>query len=79
MDNEQFSVLWAIAVKDVLDWQEAAAFESKVAAKLAAWEQELLLPCMETATCRHHPENCPWCRLKYARLAVEEEMDANGK
>lgn len=58
-----------------MDYLFEAMFESRVAAKLASWEQDLSIPCMETAVCERHPQNCPWCRLKYTRLAVEEEMD----
>ena len=47
--NPQFN---RCPIKDS-DWQEAAIFEARVAAKLAKLD----------------------CVLKYARLAVEEEMD----
>ena len=66
------------------DWQDAAEFEARVAAKLAnpRW-----------AGCRHGDScieyggdkediwlwGCEWCRLKHARIEVEEEMDADSK
>lgn len=59
------------------DIEDAAEFEGRVAALLASWEQNLIIPCMETAVCERHPQDCPWCRLKYARLQVEEEMDVD--
>ena len=63
------------------DWQEAAEFESRVAATLADLYAELDFdygchdcpvwrPCSEFGH-----ENCKFIILKYARLAVEEEMD----
>lgn len=54
---------------------DALEFSERVAVKLASWEQNLIIPCMETAVCERHPQDCPSCRLKYARLQVEEEMD----
>ena len=83
MDNEQFSILWAIAVKDVLDWQEAADFEGRVAEKLAINDTSYL-PCHQ----KGHENQCPydnycptdkkktaWCKMKHACLQVEMEMD----
>ena len=54
---------------------EAAEFESKVAVMLASWET-LPVPCMNDTYCDKSSLVCPSCRLKYARLAIEEEMDA---
>ena len=63
----------------IAELQDALEFSERVAEMLAAWEQNLNIPCMETAMCERHPQDCPWCRIKYARLAVEEEMDAERK
>lgn len=63
------------------DWQEAAEFEARVAAKLAnphwavCWNSD---SCLEFDGSKDEPRwwwNCEWCRLKHARLQVEEEMD----
>lgn len=78
-----------LARKDavILELQEAAKFEARVAAKLA----NIHFGTEDCAYCSNHiPVNeycgecktassdkrCLACRLKYARLAVEEEMDA---
>ena len=61
---------------------EAAKFEARVAAKLAnpqwavCWNSD---SCLEFGGSKDEPRwvwNCEWCRLKHARLQVEEEMDA---
>ena len=57
-------------------WEDAAEFEARVAAKLAAWET-LPVPCMNDIFCNRSSLECASCRLKWARLTVEEEMDAN--
>lgn len=67
------------------DWKDAAEFEGRVAARLAT-DRGWWTPCIETHKCEetvHFPskfgiENwgkCDWCKLKWARLLVEEEMD----
>ena len=66
-----------VMTKEDVAWE--IEFHSRVAAKLASWEQNLIIPCMETAVCERHPQDCPWCRLKYAHIEVEEEMDADRK
>lgn len=69
------------------DYKEAAEFEALVAAKLAVNENvEDNLKCLgfwatHWADCdvRKNGWNCADCYLKAARLAVEEEMDADRK
>ena len=65
------------------DWQEAAEFEARVAAKLAnpqwavCWHSD---SCLEFGGSKDEPRwvwDCEWCRLKHARLQVEEEMNAD--
>lgn len=60
---------------------EAAEFEARVAAKLAnpqwavCWNSD---SCLEFDGSKDEPRwwwNCAWCRLKHARLQVEEEMN----
>lgn len=65
-----------LARKDavILELQEAALFEARVAAQLAAWET-LPVPCMNDTYCDKSSLVCSSCRLKYARLQVEEEME----
>lgn len=66
------------------DMQDAAKFEARVAAKLAsdhAISYYSLIGCLgdKPGTCDKFNRNgwdCADCRLKLARLAVEEEMDA---
>ena len=61
------------------DWKDAAEFEARVAIYLAK------SPCL---TCPDNPRNCPRnnspdkgrpffeaCRMKHARIAVEQEME----
>ena len=64
------------------DFKEAAEFEARVAAKLAnpqwavCWNSD---SCLEFGGSKDEPHwvwDCEWCRLKQARLQVEEEMDA---
>ena len=67
------------------DWQEAAIFETRVAAKLANgfpnrscrdWEKDYKCPgwevCKYLGVSKFH---CPFAALKGARLQVDEEMD----
>ena len=65
-----------------LSLHDAALFEARVAAKLAnpqwavCWNSD---SCLEFDGSKDEPRwwwNCAWCRLKHARLQVEEEMDA---
>ena len=64
------------------DWQDAAEFEARVASKLAnpqwavCWNSD---SCLEFDGSKDEPRwwwNCEWCRLKHARLQVEEEINA---
>lgn len=72
------------------DLMEAAEFESRVAAKLT----NIHFGTEDCAYCGNHinmneycgecktassDKRCLACRLKYARLKVEEEMDGNGQ
>lgn len=55
--------------------QDAADFEARVAAKLAHYVRT---PCVTSlGDCPHWRKgaHCPRCRLKHARLQVEEELD----
>ena len=61
-----------------LSLHDAAEFEARVAAQLAAWET-LPVPCMNDTYCDRSSLVCPYCRLKWARLTVEEEMDVDRK
>lgn len=74
-----------LARKDavILELQEAAEFEAKVAEKLAINDTSYL-PCHQKGHENQCPYNnyCPtdkkkttWCKMKHARLAVEEELD----
>ena len=58
------------------DWQEAAEFEARVAAKLAGIFNgiEQCLNCKNSHMFDDH-SLCPSCKLKWARLTVEEEME----
>ena len=62
------------------NWKDCAEFEARVAAKLAGTGPE---PC-EHGKVKHCPwprsviegkRMCSFCRMKYARVEVEEEMD----
>ena len=64
-------------------YEDAALFEARVAAKLAnpqwavCWNSD---SCLEFGGSKDEPRwvwDCEWCRLKYARLQVEEEMNGN--
>jgi hypothetical protein len=75
-------------------WQDAAEFEARVAAKLSIREDRLT-PCILDPNPETHGEckqwrfywrnsyavywGCAACRLKHARLAVEEEMEKERK
>ena len=65
------------------DTDDAALFEARVAAKLAnpqwavCWNSD---SCLEFGGSKDEPRwwwDCEWCRLKHARLQVEEEIDAD--
>lgn len=60
------------------DMQDAAEFEARVAGKLSDHRMESLLPCKghKEGLCAHPLKSCTWCRMKYARLAAEADMDA---
>ena len=63
------------------DYQDAAEFEARVAAKLTLKEPCPLPEHADLDDCPYfieHEESafsCRWCRLKRARIAVEEEME----
>lgn len=65
------------------DYQDAAEFEARVAAELATarmeinWGEDIscCLPTMTHRECLRSSVDCHWCCLKYARLAVEAEME----
>nr|DAN10440.1 MAG TPA: hypothetical protein [Caudoviricetes sp.] len=66
------------------DYCDAAEFAERVAAKLTLEEPCPLPENANLSDCPYFTEDdgsafsCRWCRLKRARIAVEEEMD-NGK
>lgn len=55
------------------DFQDAAEFEARVAVLLTDRDAPYVPPCH--IVCNHR-RKCRACRLMYARLAVEAEMDA---
>jgi hypothetical protein len=58
------------------DWQDAAEFSERVAAKLAKHTHDKPLVCEINWDCPYWPQGkCAWCYLKAARIEVEEEMD----
>ena len=63
------------------DWIDAAEFAERVAAKLTLEEPCPLPENADLDDCPYFTEDdgsafsCRWCRLKRARIAVEEEMD----
>lgn len=63
------------------DWIDAAEFEARVAEKLTLEEPCPLPENADLDECPYVTEDdgsafsCRWCRLKRARIAVEEEMD----
>lgn len=63
------------------DYRDAAEFEARVAAKLTLEEPCPLPENADLDECPYFTEDdgsafsCRWCRLKRARIAVEEEMD----
>lgn len=66
------------------DYRDAAEFSERVVAKLTLEEPCPLPENADLDECPYFTEDdgsafsCRWCRLKRARIAVEEEMD-NGK
>lgn len=62
------------------DWIDAAEFEARVAEKLTLKEPCPLPENADLDDCPYFTEDeesafsCRWCRLKRARIAVEEEM-----
>ena len=56
------------------DLEDALEFSERVAAELASWET-LPVPCMNDIVCNRSSLECASCRIKWARLTVEEEMD----
>ena len=63
------------------DYRDAAEFAERVAAKLTLEEPCPLPENADLDDCPYFTEDdgsafsCRWCRLKRARIAVEEEMD----
>ena len=63
------------------DYRDAAEFEARVAEKLTLKEPCPLPENADLDDCPYFIEDeesafsCRWCRLKRARIAVEEEMD----
>ena len=62
------------AIDDV-DWKDAAEFSERVAEKLAEHQQDRCVKNNGFCINLTDYHTCQFCRLKYARLAVEEEMD----
>lgn len=66
----------------VSDFRDAAEFEARVAAKLTGLNAAEL-PCYPNFLClfsaKHLGMGCKDCFLKHARLAVEAEMEKEGK
>lgn len=65
----------------LIDYRDAAEFEARVAEKLTLKEPCPLPENADLDDCPYFTEDdgsvfsCRWCRLKRARIAVEEEMD----
>ena len=63
------------------NFEDAAEFEARVAARMTGLKAEEL-PCYPNFLCpfsAKHIGSCKACYLKYARLAVESEMEQEGK
>lgn len=60
------------------DFKDVAKFEARVAARLASILPREILRCISESAA-HRKLDLWGMRLKWARLAVEEEMDADGK
>ena len=56
------------------EYEDCAEFEARVAARLTRSHDELTACDGFDATCHSETLTCWECRLKHARLAVEEEM-----
>lgn len=54
-------------------FRDAAEFEARVAARMARTEAFII--CEEICRNNGNIQNCTECRMKWARLAVEEEME----
>lgn len=65
----------------LIDYRDAAEFEARVAEKLTLKEPCPLPEHADLDDCPYFTEDdgsafsCRWCRLKRARITVEEEMD----
>ena len=65
----------------LIDYRDAAEFEARVAEKLTLKEPCPLPENADLDDCPYFIEDeesafsCRWCRLKRARIAVEEEME----
>lgn len=65
----------------LIDYRDAAEFEARVAEKLTLKEPCPLPEHADLDDCPYFIEDdgsafsCRWCRLKRARITVEEEMD----
>lgn len=66
--------------QEIADWRDAAEFEARIAAKLANPKWAV---CRHGDTCIEYGGDkedvwiwrCETCRMKWAMIAVEEEMD----
>lgn len=61
------------------DYRDAADFEARVARELTEPNGDYMPFCMPEDCDFHDLKNCRACRLKFARLAAEAEMDAQSK
>lgn len=61
------------------DFIQAIEFEARVERELTEPNGDYMPFCMPEDCDFHERGNCRACRLKYARLAVEAEMDAQNK
>ena len=58
----------------IADFIDAAEFEARVAENLCKIDGRCLW-----STCKDNMQGCTFCRLYYARIAVEAEMDGGHK
>lgn len=72
-----YDPLWEEGKSDLIDriheLEDAAEFSERVALKIASTHGGFSF-CDEYCG-RYNIYDCRWCRLKWARLAVEEEME----
>lgn len=75
-DKDDLLCIFRKCPKFEVNYKDAAEFEARVVAKLAFFEDGCT-PCSKPKKCPFDALDiieCVPCRLKYARLAVEEEM-----